>query len=234
VLVEKPLALTAAEADQVAAAAARSGLVVMPAMCMRFWPEWRWLKRTIDAATYGRVLSATFTRLGARPGWGQGFYADPAKCGGAILDLHIHDADFVRWCFGDPQSVSAVGVSGPGGGIDHVVASYHYAGGPMVVAQGGWIRAGEYPFTMRYVVEFERASVLFDLGQSATLSVFSEGGCEHPDTADEDGYAGESRHFLDCISRGSQPDVTPADAASSIALVEAEKSAIADERPVTF
>ncbi len=233
-LVEKPLALTSCEADRVTTAAAPSGLVLMPAMCMRFWPEWRWLKRAIDDRLYGSVLSASFTRLGARPGWGQGFYADPAKCGGAILDLHIHDTDFVRWCFGDPQSVSAVGVSGPADGIDHVVATYHYHSGPMVVAQGGWIRSGDYPFTMRFVVEFEQASVRFDFSQSPTLSVFSAVGCEHPQTADEDGYAGEVRHFLTCIRNGSRPDVELMDAAASIALIETERTAIAEQAVIPF
>ena len=49
-LIEKPLARTAADADQIAAAAATSGVIAMPAMCMRFWPGWTWLKRVITRA----------------------------------------------------------------------------------------------------------------------------------------------------------------------------------------
>lgn len=232
VLVEKPLALSADACQPVVDAVAECDLCIMPAMCMRFWPAWAWLKQTIDSQTYGHTLSATFTRLGSRPGWGQGFYADPAKCGGAILDLHIHDVDFIRWCFGDPASVSAVGVVGPAGGINHVMANFGYSNEVMVSAQGGWMRAGDFPFTMRYVVEFEHATVRFDLADNPALSVFDVDGVSHPKLADEDGYLGEVRSFLSCIADGRPPAVTINDAVKAIRLIEAEQQSINAARSV--
>src|SRR5687768_13255893 len=44
VICEKPLARTPAAARQIAAAAKCAKGFFMPAMCMRFWPEWAWLK----------------------------------------------------------------------------------------------------------------------------------------------------------------------------------------------
>jgi len=48
VICEKPLARTSKEALQIADAAASAGRILMPAMCLRFWPEWVWLNQAID------------------------------------------------------------------------------------------------------------------------------------------------------------------------------------------
>jgi predicted dehydrogenase len=96
VLVEKPVALRSAEVARLAQAAAPAGRVCMPAMCMRFWPGWEWLKERIEAGEFGRVRSATFQRVGAPPDW-SAFYGDYARSGGPLHDLHIHDADFIRF-----------------------------------------------------------------------------------------------------------------------------------------
>ena len=64
----------------------------MPAMCLRFWPEWKWVKDAIDEDRYGRPLSARFRRVAEAPAWGQNSFLDGEKSGGGLLDLHIHDA----------------------------------------------------------------------------------------------------------------------------------------------
>jgi predicted dehydrogenase len=102
VLVEKPLARTFAVAKRIADAAERTRGFSMPAMCMRFWPGWTWLKQVIDDKAYGSVRYAHFHRVASRHG-GR-FDADGQASGGAVLDLHIHDADFILWCFGVPSS----------------------------------------------------------------------------------------------------------------------------------
>src|SRR5690606_1314254 len=85
VLVEKPLCRTASDAKGVADAADRAtGQIVMCAMCMRFWPQWVWLKNAIDKKTYGKVLSAAFRRVASHPG-GE-FYSSGEQAGGGILD----------------------------------------------------------------------------------------------------------------------------------------------------
>src|SRR5207247_9734206 len=48
VLCEKPLARTSAAAREILKVAEASPGFLMPAMCMRFWPGWRWLKQTVD------------------------------------------------------------------------------------------------------------------------------------------------------------------------------------------
>lgn len=226
VLVEKPVALAAAEVARLRDAARDAlhdaGTLCMPAMCMRFWPGWTWLKRTIDAGTYGPMRTASFRRLGSRPAWSP-FYADVARSGGALFDLHVHDVDFAHWCFGAPSSVDARG------SLEHVVAEYRYDGrGPeLVTAEGGWCREPDEPFVMTYEVRFERATARFELGADPPLTVESGGRVEPVPLEAGDGWHGEVRHLLAAIREGRRElDATLDDAVAVTRTLQAERAAL--------
>src|SRR4051812_18935360 len=136
VLVEKPVSLDAGEIRKLERIAKESGRLCMPAMCMRFWPAWAWLKGRIDDGEFGQCVSATFTRLAAMPRW-SGFFADGKRSGGAIVDLHIHDADFVYWCFGMPVAVRSSGRVGETSAIDHVTTLYSFCSTGFQPVPGG-------------------------------------------------------------------------------------------------
>lgn len=170
VLCEKPFARTAAQAREMAAVAAESNRILMPAMCLRFFPEWVWVKTAIADGRFGQVLSARFRRVAEPPGWGQQNFLDGAKSGGALLDLHIHDTDFVQFCFGRPRAVRSSGHTKISGAIDHVVTEYEVAGGAMVHAEGAWCMTPGFGFNMSYTVNFERATVDYDLPAARTRS----------------------------------------------------------------
>lgn len=231
-LVEKPLARTAADADAIAAAAARADVVAMPAMCIRFWPGWTWLKDAVTDGRYGRVLSASFRRLASHPGGA--FYRDGAASGGALLDLHIHDADFVQHLFGLPAAVESRGFSTVSGAPDHVITSYLYDGGPVVTAEGSWAMPAGFPFTMQFTVNFERAAAQYDLAATNPLTLYEPG--QPPAAVDLPagmGYEHEIVYFLDCVARGEKPSiVTLEDAANAVRLVEAEEASIRTGRRV--
>ncbi|MDP6678996.1 MAG: Gfo/Idh/MocA family oxidoreductase, partial [Verrucomicrobiota bacterium] len=106
---EKPLARTVAEAEELAAAAEEANGQFMVAMCLRFWPQWAWLKEAVDSGRYGKVQAAHFQRIAEPPAWGQAIYFDGETSGGALFDLHVHDTDFVQHVFGRPKSVYSTG-----------------------------------------------------------------------------------------------------------------------------
>lgn len=232
VLVEKPVAGTSAEARRVAAAAAEAakrGIFLMPAMCLRFWPEWAWVKQAIADGRHGRVLSARFRRVAQPPAWGHGHFLDGATSGGALLDLHIHDVDFVRYCFGAPRSVFASGHTKVSGAIDHVLAVYQVEGGATVSAEGSWAMSDGFGFNMAYTVNFERATADYDIARGAdALKLFVPGQpAEVLRPPGGDGYVGELAHLADCIRTGRAPSVvTAADGAEAVALCEAEAASI--------
>lgn len=233
VLIEKPIARTATEADTLVAAAAQSSVVAMPAMCLRYWPGWTWLKDAVEHTRYGACRAIQFTRLGAvLPA---AHYQDGAQSGGALLDLHLHDTDFVQHLFGMPRAVTSFGYSHTSGEIDHVVTRYDVEGAELVTAEGAWVPSADFPFVMRYRAHFARATAVYDSSAESTLMLYVPGEPPSPVPLDSAlGYAGEIDDFIDAIRTGRAPRrVTLADAANAIRIIEAEsKSAAAGGVPV--
>lgn len=230
VLVEKPVALTSDEVQRLATAAAASDRTCMPAMCIRFWPAWAWLKDRVVDGSLGSVRTARFERVGGPPGWSPEFYLEESRSGGAILDLHVHDVDFITYVFGLPSSVHA------SGSTRHVLTTYRYEDGPeFVSALGGWINSSTYPFTMRYVVEFETGVADFDLSREQQL-MWYDGTDEKPiDVGDGDGYVGQIKH-LASVLRGTTPTLsaTVSEAVDVTRLIDAERRSLAEGRPIKF
>jgi predicted dehydrogenase len=239
VVCEKPLARTSADARAIASAAASARGMFMPAMCMRFWPEWEWIKQAADQGRYGRVQSAHFRRVGSIPG---GWFRNGKLSGGALLDLHVHDTDFVYHLFGRPRAVFSQGHVGQSGEVDHVVTQYQYATGgaaggrepAAVVAEGSWTAAEGFGFRMQATIHFERATVDYDFGRKdGALMVYAEGKATPVEVAKHDGYVGEMNYLLECIRSGRKPTrVTAEDAVAGIEIVEAEKRSIETGQPV--
>lgn len=231
VLIEKPMARTHADSLRIATAAeeaARRGVFLMPAMCIRFWPEYAWVKQRIVSGEYGRVLDARFRRVASAPAWGHSHFLQGAESGGALFDLHVHDVDFIQHCFGRPRAVVASGYSKVSGATDHIVALFQYPGGPTVSAEGSWAMAEGFGFNMAFTVNFERATVDYDLARGAEAFKVAEGGASRTVVLSEpDGYVSEIRHFAESIAAGRAPHrVTAREAATAIEICEAEERSI--------
>jgi predicted dehydrogenase len=228
VLCEKPLALDSASARRIADAADRAKGLFMPAMCLRFWPEWEWLKQAVDDGRYGAARSATFRRVASMP---PGWFGNGELSGGAILDLHVHDTDFICHLFGQPDGVFSRGYTKTSGRTDHVVTQYLYEKGPEVVsAEGSWCMADGFSFTMRFTVNFDRATVDYEVGREHALTVNAGGKTEYVDLTG-DGYSAEIQYLLDCVASGRKPSrVSAADAVVGLRVIEAEDRSVQSGR----
>ncbi|MCC6286164.1 MAG: Gfo/Idh/MocA family oxidoreductase [Phycisphaerales bacterium] len=214
VLVEKPVSLHSPEVDRLAQAARASGRVCMPAMCMRFWPAWTWLKQHVESGVLGTCRSATFHRLGSRPDWSPEFYRDATRSGGALTDLHIHDVDFIHWCFGPVTQVRATG------SVDHLTTTFKAERGPAhLVAEAGWDHAKGWPFRMRFVAIFDKATAEFDIARPHQLMVYRDGGAEHVPLEGLTGYDHEVRHALAVIGAGKTQTIATMDEALQVSLL---------------
>jgi predicted dehydrogenase len=233
VLCEKPLARTSAQARELVAAAAAARGHFMPAMCLRFWPGWAWLREAVNDGRHGAIRAARFRRVGEPPAWGQEAYFDGAASGGALLDLHIHDTDFVQFLFGRPRSVFSQGFSQFSGAIDHVVTQYQVASGATVSAEGSWMMTPGHGFNMAYTVIFERATADFDLSRGPeALRLFEPGRAGRTVPLEPgDGYVQELSYLVGCLREGRAPErVTLADALSAVEICEAEERSIRSGR----
>ncbi len=230
VLVEKPLALTTDAVRAVADAARASGKLCMPGMCMRFWPGWDWLKARVQDGSFGRVTSAVFTRVGSRPDWSREFYHDSERTGGAMFDLHVHDADIILWLFGPPRAVRSMG------SIDHITTLYDFGpSGPRhVSAEGAWVSSAGFPFRMRYTVEFQNAVADWDLMRPDQLILVRDGKAEPVPLPAVSAYDEEVAHFVRVIHEGRELRAGIPDAMLVTQLLEAERRSLDVARSVSI
>lgn len=228
VLVEKPVAVTVREIDRLVDRASRSDRLCVPAMCIRHWPGWSGLRAMIASGEHGRVVHARFERLGAPPAWAGDFYADSARSGGAIFDLHVHDADFAMSLFGEPAEVSSIGDA------HHIATQMRYPGGPAVATEGGWLNDRSFPFRMGFVVEFERAVIAFDSSRDPVMTLHANGTATPIDLPDRTGYDEQARAVVRAVATGEGLDRLPtvADALAVTRLIDAERRSAESGRPV--
>jgi predicted dehydrogenase len=86
--------------------------------------------------------------------------------------------------------------------------------------------ADGFAFTMRYTVNFERATADFDISREPALIV-SEGGKAEPMAMSGDGYEAELAYFLECVRDGRRPTkVTAADGVAGLRMLAAEQRSI--------
>lgn len=106
VLVEKPMALSAAEADQMIAAAEANDRFLMEAMWMRFNPVHVEAMRRVAAGQIGEVRRVTGDFSFALPADSDDHrLLDPAKGGSALLDLGIYPLSIAWWALGEPAHI---------------------------------------------------------------------------------------------------------------------------------
>ena len=89
-------------------AAETSGKLLLIGHVLPFNPEYAMAYELVKSGKYGRLLGGSFKRVISDPAWLPDFY-DPDRIGGPMLDLHIHDAHFIRLLFGMPVSVVSQG-----------------------------------------------------------------------------------------------------------------------------
>lgn len=231
-MVEKPLARTADDARQIVDAAQQAEGNTFVAHCMRFWPGWTWLREAIQEGRYGKVYSAKFHRLVNHPGGP--FYLDGDRCGGAALDLHIHDTDFVQFCFGMPRAVTSFGYSKITSEPDHVLTHFQYDDVPLVTAEGSWAMTDGYVFNQAFTVNFENATAVYDSAQASPLTLYEAG--KEPSEVPVSpvmGYDLEIEYMIQCILAGKRPStVTAEDAWNTIRIIEAEVQSLRSQETV--
>jgi UDP-N-acetylglucosamine 3-dehydrogenase len=222
VIMEKPLALSLPEADSMLEAAHASGKFLMVAHVIRFWPEYIAIHKLVQSGKIGKPRLATAYRLSNMPQWAD-WFRDPAAFGGAVLDLHIHDLDFMNLLFGKPVRVTAIGMEDETGGWNHVISQVTYESGSASV-EASCMLPQDYPFTagLKLVCEkgviefhFRAGGASFEQGRPVSYLLLHEDGKPSQPIPFEagDGYYNELAYFIDCIKSGTPPSiVTPEDA----------------------
>ncbi len=215
VFCEKPMAMNTAEADEMIAAVEQAGVKLMIGHCIRFWPEYALLKQMVDDKRFGNLVSINLTRYGEFPFWStDNWLGDESKSGGGVLDMHIHDTDFVLYLLGEPKSLDAWGTvdsRGPG----HAFTTLQYPG-CVAHLEGGWNLPTHAPFKMAFRAIFERGAAIMDAGP---MTIYEPGKDpvvpEFPkmeaqgggNISDLGGYFVELKYFVDKLKAGEPFEV---------------------------
>ena len=175
VLCEKPIALKTADARRMVLTADRAGKMLMIAHVLPFVPEYQFAYRTIIGGKYGKPLGGHFDRVISDPLWLKDFY-NPDGCGGPMIDLHIHDAHFIRMIFGMPKYVQSAGRMR--GKVVEFFNSQFLFNDPSltVTATSGVINQQARPFTHGYEIHLEKATLAFDSWKGLPLTVLTDTG----------------------------------------------------------
>lgn len=162
VFCEKPMSLTTEGCDRMVAAAEAADKMLMIGHVLPFLPEYRFAFETITSGKYGKLLGGYFKRVISDPLWLPNFY-DPDRVGGPMLDLHVHDAHFIRLLFGMPTQVNSQGRM-RGDVVEYFNSQYQFEDPALVVsATSGVINQQGRSFTHAFEIHLEKATLLYDL-----------------------------------------------------------------------
>ena len=226
VLCEKPMSTDIGQCEEMIAAAEAAGRKLQIGHCIRFWPEYAHTAAIVGTGEYGAVLAASFRRLSAQPKWSwNNWLLKESNSGGALVDLHIHDCDYIQYLFGMPNAVRSHAVKGPFSEFDHISTAYLYNNNSVITAEGGWIMAEGFGFEMSFYIVLEKATIVFDSSRQPTFKVCpADGEPFSPQVQDGDGYYHEIDHFLKTIQgKAVSGVITTTDSLNSVKLVLAEK-----------
>jgi predicted dehydrogenase len=229
VICEKPIALSPREADRMVAAARTARKQLTIAQVLPYFPEYAYALKAARQGRYGRFIGGHFKRIIADPVWVKDFY-HPRGAGGPLVDLHVHDAHFIRLLAGMPVRVDSRGRM-RGEVVEFFTSQFVFADRSLVVsATGGVLPHPARGFNHGFEIHFEKAAMLFDFsvldGQpvaSMPLTVVdSHGNCERPalgSTDPIDAFAAELSEAVSAVRTGKSSAVLSGDLARDALLL---------------
>ncbi|MEN6558514.1 MAG: Gfo/Idh/MocA family oxidoreductase [Thermoguttaceae bacterium] len=226
VFLEKPMATTVAQCDQIVEAArAAKGFFMVGHIC-RFDPRVALAKQAIDAGRVGKILSMHSRRnLSTKIGLG---VLDNIS---ALMGDGIHDGDLMLWFTGaKPTSIYAQEFhpsdkKNPDGGW----AMARLDDGAVAVIEAIWHLPDTTPYSIDARMEIiGTEGALYINCSEAGLEIHDAAGIRMPDTLYWPETFGqrfgilrsELRYFADCVAAGRRPDrITPEESRAAVALL---------------
>ncbi|TXN29226.1 Gfo/Idh/MocA family protein [Lacisediminihabitans profunda] len=243
VLLEKPIALTIADAVAIRDEAARSQGVLMVAHVVRFFAGYRVIRETFEAGTLGTALAVSAGRFSPAPRPST-WWHDESKSGGIVVDFSIHDFDQLNLFLGRPLSVSARRAR-PDGPVE---ATVDYAGGGVGRATGFMGMPTGFSFASSLDVvgsaglaDHRFSGVLHPVASDASapdavqdsVRVQTAAGTSERAIPSHNPYRSQAEYFLECVRTGAAPDFCPVDdAILALAVALAAKRSLGSGAPV--
>lgn len=195
-LVEKPLAASIAEAEELSLLADKQGIVLMVGHIERFNPAAQAIAAAVDPTS---IVAITLTRAGPK--------REKIRDVGVILDLCIHDIDLVRWLTQSEIVEHQVMVAGPDGGHEDLAFLQLRTASDVVASiRGDWL-SSERERTL--VVKTRDRVIIGDLLLQTVTEHRSGSGPSRLKTLVGDALEAELTAFVMAV-RGDAPNPIPA------------------------
>ena len=230
VLCEKPLAMTAADAERMIAACEAGGVRLMEAFMYRLHPSWVAVRELVAGGRIGRLLAVQ--------SWFSYYNADPANIrnirsagGGALFDIGCYNVNLSRMLFGsEPTRVTGAVFRDPASGVDILTSGLlEFAGGGLATFTCS-TRAEDDQRVDIYGTDGRISiGIPFNIPPDRPTSVTVSHGGEPPVSpatevltfAPIDPYAVEAERFATAVLDGLPMPVAATDAVANLRVIEA-------------
>jgi UDP-N-acetylglucosamine 3-dehydrogenase len=227
VFMEKPMGRTVEECAQLINAASAAGVPLMPGQVVRYFPEFKEGNRLVKKGTVGEPAAARTRRGGLAPSGMGGWFMDHSRSGGVLLDLAIHDFDWLRWTLGEVKHLysRSLGVA-RGSGPDYALTTLTFESGAVAHVESTWMD----PSGFRTIFEIAGSSGIIEHDSRNTASLrthvfVGEGSSRMTKSFNEssmapldDPYYLELSGFVEAVQDGTPPPVTGYDGAMAVSI----------------
>lgn len=235
---EKPLARTIGQAQEAVRVCEDAGVTLFVAHVLRWFPEFRKLHDLIEGGAVGQSVVVRTSRGGRFPAGTGNWFADPKQSGGVVLDLVVHDFDWLRWCFGRVKRVYARGLYESGiSSADYALVTLRFESGVIAHVEAHWARPSGFVTSVE--VAGTEGLLSFKSDEAVPLKIERKtegevmGGVLVPESPTSvSPYYLELEHFINCLESGTSPDVSPEDGLEAVRTAEAALRSISSGRPV--
>lgn len=215
VMCEKPIAPSLEDARAIADAVDAADITFMVGHAVRFSAAYARIRELLENDGIGEPGVVRARRVGPAPDWGwNDWFADLEKSGGVLLDLVIHDFDYLRWLLGDVEEVFVRSNRWREDGRlnDHAVAFLQFEDGPVAHVEGSWAQPESREFGFSIEIAGDEGVVEFDGTGTQPYQVYTTDSATAADPDDAKTIRTELEHFLRCCETGDAPIVSVSDA----------------------
>lgn len=239
IIIEKPLAVTLEEADEMIAACKKANVKLMYAEELCFAPKYERVRHLVKEGAVGNMymLKQAEKHSGPHSDW---FYDINLSGGGVIMDMGCHGIAWFRWMLNNAKAVSVyasmntVFHKGRTKGEDNSVIIIEFDNGVTGVVENSWAKHGG--MDDRSEVHGTGGVIYADLFMGNSAVTYSREGygyaMEKADTtagwsftvfeeAFNQGYPHELKHFIECVQKDKQPLVTGEDGRDVLEIIYA-------------
>jgi len=219
VFLEKPVANNLAEATEIVEAAEAAKVPLMVGHVVRFFPEFALGRQMVLNGSVGKPAAIRTRRGGPTPKGSSGWFMDHSRSGGVLVDLAIHDFDWLRWTFGEVKFLYSRSLGAQTGtGPDYALTTLTFKTGAVAHVESTWMDPGG--FRTYFDIAGSEGLLEFDSRKTPALRTSTDGATAFdPSTAPlEDPYYLELNGFLNAVRAGAEVPVTGRDALESLRL----------------